>query len=858
MCSLQSAVDAPGTTVSTWVPVARAGKSETNNKDIDNHDSGRLLVSVCFHPKVSRGPTVQTLLRALEQDEPVQTPIPSSLSKSVCVSPQTSHRRTGRFSRAPKALQTKLDAVLKHQTNPRAIGRLQFALSGIHLCSAQCSNTGGHSAVSLQEFAPVVRISFGDFVHEVRVGATDGDRVRFEYEWAVYSCFAHVEVEVLRRVSLTAGPVQRLRDGSQAVRVCGATIACHGIQERDAASWTFDPPALMLGPGQTRPLEGFAWHSLTAGDDDVGLAQIRAEYTEDFAAILSTDESADASNVYPDERSFDPTVVLRNVERLDDLFLSAKALMGKATEVLDWKSPVCTLAVWAGTSACLLYLPPALIPAFIALAFVALLLVTLGYFLAGHTHKKWIERVGGGCSSGRKAFRPVGTLRLVPVSAANLRTTDSGSSPDTSVRIFYEPNYKAVPVLLVAQTECARGTRDPIWPVAQPHSAATTSSTTDAFRRLNNRCMVALFRHLGTHEQDAVAHDVVEPWATADGTHVDTHAFKYPVLQPVQRSEASAPSSGASDDELTPWQSSPSAVRFDVVQENNVTAQPVLVGRVRVPLKWLVSDEAAGGPQAELRQTFPLIVPARVTAPAKGVGAESLDRPQSAQQPSLTVRMQLVLRDPRARVTLKETLASEALYTAVEMESQKELTLVEKYHKAKDVAKNIQQTLGSVCCAIERAKNLLLWVHPAKTLLVLAVAVAMTLWLYVVPVRYLLLYSVAKMVRTNTVCLSIGQAVAERLLFPVPNGHIVTCGNAPVHEEVPQDRRPGRDPPAEPALHRPERLGHATGERLICGVYVWCFVAPSRERLTPVGRCLWLSHVRSLRSTASRIKSSFA
>lgn len=684
------------------------------------------MVSVCFHPKVSKGPTLQTLLRDAVQSEQHRAASPTQPTTK-----STNARGFKLFTRSAKKLPSRHIQTLSPQRPARrAIGRLVFSLRGIHLCSSQCSTVGGHSISSFQHFAPIVRIKFDNFDEEIRVGASDCDLVAFEHDWSVYSAFASVEVEILRKVSLSAGPVVRLRDGSQAVRVCSVTISCHDIQEHGAASLTFDPPAPMLGPGQSRPRPGFNWYTLRDDDDDVGLAQIRVQYTEDVFAILSTDESPDVSYIYPDERAFDPSIVLRNFERLDDIFMVVKACKSRVTELLDWRSPAQTLLVWLSLTLCCLYLPAASVPSFCALAFVALLVVNYVSFLSGHTHKKWIQRVSGSAGQ-HTAFRPVGTLRIVPVSAAHLKTADS-ASPDTYVRIFYEPNYKAIPVHLIAQTECARSSKHPVWSVAQDGARSR-----DEFVKMNNRWLKSMVRHLGSHEQDAVAHDVVEPWPRSDG-QVDTHAFKYPILQPVQKDPSG---SSSTDDELIPWRHCPGAVRFDVMQEN-VAAQPVLLGRIRVPIKCLVSDESAGGLQPELEQTFTLLGPAR-TARSKSI----VDPERTADVPSLTVRMQLCLRDPRARVTLKETLASEALFNAVEMESQKELTLVEKYHRAKDVAKNVQQTMGSVCSTLERSKNLLLWVHPRKTLLVLVLAVAACVWFYVVPLRYILVYTLAKRVR---------------------------------------------------------------------------------------------------------------
>ncbi|TMW62371.1 hypothetical protein Poli38472_009864 [Pythium oligandrum] len=108
--------------------------------------------------------------------------------------------------------------------------------------------------------------------------------------------------------------------------------------------------------------------------------------------------------------------------------------------------------------------------------------------------------------------------------------------------------------------------------------------------------------------------------------------------------------------------------------------------------------------------------------------------------------MQLILRDPSKPVTLQEKLASEALYEATEMESDKnELSWVEKYHKARNVAISVQQTLGEVCSTAERLKTLFLWVHPRKTLLVYIATVLAVLWFYFVPFRYMVICSIARL-----------------------------------------------------------------------------------------------------------------
>jgi hypothetical protein len=250
-------------------------------------------------------------------------------------------------------------------------------------------------------------------------------------------------------------------------------------------------------------------------------------------------------------------------------------------------------------------------------------------------------------------------------------------------------------------------------------------------RRNNNR-LKDLFRHLSVHAQAAVLHDVVEPWPRKNGI-VDANAFRLSMLQPVTVDEITG------DEVLIDWKNSPGAVRFDVLQDCHSDLN-TLLGRVRVPIRSLITDESRGGKQDEVELTLPLSLPSRHST--HSTTSDHLNKPTAA----ISVRMQMTLRKPDDRITLRDILASEALYEALEMEVERELSWVAKYHKAKDVAKNFQQTLGMVCSTLERFKNLFLWVHPMKTLAVFMLALLGSVCCYFVPMRYLVLYSTTKAV----------------------------------------------------------------------------------------------------------------
>lgn len=719
---LQEAVDAPGVSKVNWISMDSVGDYTGQLR------GGRIRVGVSFHPKAIQGPTIHHLLQGLlseAQQSPAVRDVQRLGGNSVSL-----------FSSRSKPKKGKLYLLPQEPSKQKVKGRFKFALRALHLCSSRCSSVHDHSVTQNPDFSPIVRVTFVDFIHELHLDLRDCKDINFEQEWPVYSSYSHVEVELLRKAAL-GGATQKLIDGTSVVQVCATSMSCHGIQVLTASEVTIDPPGQLLGPGGAPPEKGFRWISLHHEDEEYGLAQVLVEYKDDYSVILDSTEGPDVSFIPVEEREFDSAIVLRNIERLDELFLIMKAIQLWYVETLDWKYPLRTVTIWALITFMCLHTPAGDLPLYMMSAFVAFMVVTLVRFQNGDVHKTWIEEGPSSCHRGQ--FRPAATLRFVPVSAKGLKALDgSPVPPDAFVRVYYEPNYKNIPVQLIAQTECARKCESPSWALAQPESKSL-----ETFSAMNARWLKDKVRNLSRYEQDVVAQEVVEPWPRADG-HVDTHAFRYRLLQAAQINTRT----GA--EELIPWYQSPGAIRFDVIQDNG-SYPPTLLGRGRVAIKMLVSDEKSGGPQFEQEQVLALATPVCASSCSPNARRASTVTTISSEEggtPSTIVaRMQLVIRDPKARITLTESVEGEALYSIVEMEHEKELSLVAKYHKAKDVAKNIQQTLGQFCSTVERAKNLLLWVHPVKTLFVLALAVIACVWLWLIPVEYLLVFSVAKRVR---------------------------------------------------------------------------------------------------------------
>lgn len=676
---------------------------------------GQLCVGVTFHPKVIQGPTIHNLLEDMVQSPSLQDIKPLATSSVLVSSPR---------KRIPKGKISDLT----HELGQRKVkARLAFKLRSLHLCGFSCSCLRGHVASHTPDVAPIVRITFGDFVHELHVDPRDCKSINFCQEWPVYSSFSGIAVEVFKPTTVS-GVCQNLIDGSSVVKISSAIISCLGIPVLDASDWTLDPPRPAAGPGGHPPEKGYRWMSLYSKGEVCGLIEISTDYTEHYSVILNSTGDPDVTYVPPDEREFDPSIIQRNIERLDELVFHLKSMQLWYAETLDWKYPVRTVAVWSSLTFVALHTPANRLPLCMMLAVVAVLCFTFLRFRRGCVHRGWIEEKPG--STRRGPFRPTATLRFVPVCAKGLGPLSSTPSqkPDTFVRIYYEPNYKNISVQLIAQTECARQSVSPVWALPQ-----LESKSSEAFREMNNKLMRDKIRNLSRYEQDTLMQDVVEPWPRPDG-HIDSHAFRYRLLQPAQINART----GA--EELVPWSQCSGVIRYDIMQDNG-SNQWVRIGRGRVALKSLLSDERSGGPQTEQVIELPLSAPPQNSSRSLG-GVDPLDTNPS----TIVVRMQLVLRDPHAAITATESVESEALYDITEMSHEKELSLVGKYHKARDFAKNIQQTLGQLCSMVERLKNLVLWVHPVKTLFLLMLALAVCFWLLLIPANYLIVLSLASLV----------------------------------------------------------------------------------------------------------------
>ncbi|KDO33660.1 hypothetical protein SPRG_19273 [Saprolegnia parasitica CBS 223.65] len=685
---VSGAIVAAGVTTEEWVPL----ESLSGNAD-DDGSAPKLLLSYCFHPTVSDLPLNAAKVRP--SASLLQARGPTKKAKPVP---------------APDAM-----------AKPAPRGHLSVHIKGLHICGPQCSKLDGHSLAYVPDFDPVLSVAFEENVKEIYVHAPDGMAVVYKKRFSVNSIHSELRLDVLRPMALAATPnLTKLQSGKQAVRYGSLSLGTFEILQRAGARrHVWSPPPPMLGPGRQPPAPHFEWVVLRQGDDDVGLVQLQVEYIENLRAIVSPELHEDATFVRPDEVEFKGDIIKRNIERLDLLFSVAQSAKLQIREILEWRNPLLTLSLWVGSTLGVLYFPTSHCPLVLLLAVAALLVVNYVRYARGGIQKTWTEYDPDEIQM--KLFRSIATLHVVPRCAANLieakwsemKQKDALRPLDTHVELYYEPHFKELPPRLIARTNSVLGSRSPEYGRDDAGDICL----------LNNNWFKELFTHLSPHAKDAVLHDVEEAWKRDDGS-VDQHAFKYPILQPVRTNPITEL------EELVPWEACPGILRLDVVQENAMTSRKLL-GQVRYPIKDLVTSSRIGGPQVEVERALPLL-----NTPLTDVEGDDV--------PTLTVRVQLTLRDPTKPVSWKERLASEALYSVMEIENAKSLSFVEKYHMARNVARTIQHEIGKVCDLLEKIKNVFLWTHPRKTALVLLVVVLGIIVTYIVPAKYFVVYQITR------------------------------------------------------------------------------------------------------------------
>ncbi|RHY09792.1 hypothetical protein DYB25_008424, partial [Aphanomyces astaci] len=743
----------PGISVTESVPMdppllftASPRSSSSFSSSLLSPTSRHVSITYAFHPSVYHGPTTTTM--GLSGISPLAAKIYNSALKPRRMS------KPGPPALPPTTKQ------------PPSRGFLSVFVKGVHVCGPQCSKLDGHSTLFTPDFDPIVSMGFEQATKEMYVHATECHAVVFKKKYDVHSVNSEFEVDLLKPIAIAASPsATRLKNGKQAIRYGSVRIGMAELLQREGAAWTMAPTPPTLGPGKKPPEPGFDWYILRQSDEEVGLVHIQATYRENVGAMFSTTLHPDATYVRPDEIEFNADLIKRNIERLDALVQSIQSTKVVVHELLEWKSPAQTLVTWASLTLGVWYFPTSHAPAVVLVGLLVVLLVNFQYFWRGGVQRQWTFYDPDEVKM--KMFRSVATLRVVPLGAENLvqvvKDVD-GKPPrplDSYVRIVYEPNFNELPERLIAQTSTVMNSIHPVYGQTTKMSSTTqddglsssivstsrTSTTALAkcsgggsgaitgggpstdIRALNNKWFKDLFGHLSPLAKDAVLHDVVEAWKRRDGSGVDVHAFKYPLLQPVRTNPVTEL------EEVLDWEATPGVLRFDVLQENPLTASQNLLGQVRLPLKMLVTAGRLGGAQIELEKAFAL-----QNTPPSG------DADPLRPGPSLTIRAQLILRDPSKRVTWKERLASEAMYSVLEMESAKSLSLVEKYHMARNVARTIQHELGKLADLLEKVKNLFLWTHPTKTAMAAAALCVGAVITSVIPVKYFVLFSITKKV----------------------------------------------------------------------------------------------------------------
>ena len=272
-----------------------------------------------------------------------------------------------------------------------------------------------------------------------------------------------------------------------------------------------------------------------------------------------------------------------------------------------------------------------------------------------------------------------GQLRLLVARGRHLaRTYWSSNTTNAYCRLSYVPSTHAAAEAaqdktkgmiakddpadrLIGVTNVDRSTLNPVW-----RSLCKRESGDPSFLSAGLQMLGAAAGGGTAVRAHKVLENVTTGWFdSAQDTSED--AFLYPVLQPLAHNDPAtstayaatavhAVASGGEDDGqavVAPWGASSSGVRFSV-RAHYQTQEPGLVGEFVLPLRSLVSDEVAGGPQREVRGWVELQPRSRAVANAACavrssamaaalVPSQELPRPSNGSLGYVWFRAQLTL-----------------------------------------------------------------------------------------------------------------------------------------------------------------------------------------------------------------------
>jgi hypothetical protein len=211
--------------------------------------------------------------------------------------------------------------------------------------------------------------------------------------------------------------------------------------------------------------------------------------------------------------------------------------------------------------------------------------------------------------------------------------------------------------------------------------------------------------------KDAVLHNVTSSWKHEDGL-IDWHCLKYPVLQETYENNK----------KVQKWSQSTGMIHFDVMSAHGGLSEK-FIGRAVVPVVKLV-DKGRGGIQKLVDTT-----------------ADVIDT-KNNKMGEIRVRLQLKLPFISDPFTELDRMNMESLMEM--LDNERDLGLVGKVKKVRDLAMGVQLGLEKMANYGERTKNIFLWVHPKKSLAVFAYIFCGFLASCFIPMRYLMIIQILK------------------------------------------------------------------------------------------------------------------
>ncbi|GMH73495.1 hypothetical protein TrLO_g10599 [Triparma laevis f. longispina] len=468
--------------------------------------------------------------------------------------------------------------------------------------------------------------------------------------------------------------------------------------------------------------EEYEWVDLTDSRDSVvGKVCINVKFDERVMTCFSKKSPESRQRIEVEEKEFALEALKEASVRISKLARIKTELEIMHQSILNFERFWESVAWLVGSIAICLRFDSEYLPFYLGSMFIVMMLYNLRERVRGTTILHLLHE-----SEGSGVNRRIGKLRIA-VQSAEIKDKKGVSGVDPLVRCYYstptgneeregEKGANSAHRHYIGRTKTLEKTFTPNFQSPEEKNEDRGKKENEqSFTKTvaaGKKWWIARSKLRKAGVRDAVLHNVTSAWKHNDG-EIDWHCLKYPILQEVEGTGTKKKALG--------WNMIQSLLHFDLHHAGKAGER--MLGRASVPVKALVSNHS-GGIQ-DLRNV-------------------EIDVANLHGEKVATVRVRLQLKLPQAGSSFSELDRMNMESLEEMLDNERELGIVGRVKKVRDIAMSIQDGLENIANFFERVRHILLWTHPAKTAVILAYISCGVVASYFIPFRYLLIMKILK------------------------------------------------------------------------------------------------------------------